>query len=159
MRNWCNRSEWEVTGVSIPVFIRWRKSYFLDCFQALLFIVLLYMQNLHCKLSLGKPLLEVCWFYMVIAQIALEPPPPLCQTRKRGKKVPQTILASPYLLPQPNVGKKCPKQSWQAFTPLPLKGNAHMETHFEKGFPLDGVISSTPYNCIGYTHILYHNVI
>ena len=37
------------------------------------------MQNLHCKLSLGKPLLEVCWFYMVIAQIALQRPA-LCQT-------------------------------------------------------------------------------
>ena len=36
------------------------------------------------------------------------------------------------LHPQANVGKKCPKPSWQAFT-----GNAHdMETtHFKKGLP------------------------
>ena len=33
---------------------------------------------------------------MGIAQIALEPPSPLFQTGKLGKKVPQTILASPY---------------------------------------------------------------
>ena len=36
----------------------------------------------------------MCWFYMRIAQIALDPPH-LCQTGKRGKKVPQTILAMP----------------------------------------------------------------
>ena len=43
-------------------------------------------------------------------------PQPLCQTSKRGKKVLQTILASP--------------------TPPPLSGNAHMETtHFKKGLP------------------------
>ena len=33
--------------------------------------------------------------------------------------------------------KECPKPSWQAFTPPPLTGNAHMETrHFKKGLPL-----------------------
>ena len=32
---------------------------------------------------LGKPLCEMCWFYMGIAQIALDPPHPLCQTGKR----------------------------------------------------------------------------
>ena len=58
----------------------------------------------------------MCWFYMGIAQIALDPP--LCQTGKRGKKVPQTILAS-------------------LNTPPPLlTGNAHMETtRFKRGFP------------------------
>ena len=35
--------------------------------------------------------------------------------------------------------KKCPKPSWQAFTPTPLQGNAHMETtHFKKGLPWGG---------------------
>ena len=66
---------------------------------------------------LGKPLFEMCWFYMGIAQIALGPPP-LCRTGKRGKKVPQTILASPYT-PGQTWGKKYPKPSWQAFTPHP----------------------------------------
>ena len=32
----------------------------------------------------GKPLLEMCWFYMGIAQISLDPP--LCQTGNCGKK-------------------------------------------------------------------------
>ena len=33
--------------------------------------------------------------------------------------------------------KKCPKPSWQAFTPTPLQGNAHMETtHFKKGLSM-----------------------
>ena len=63
------------------------------------------------KLSLGKPLLEMRWFYMGIAQIALDPP-----SLKRAnveKKVSQTILASLY-------------------TPLTV----HMETrHFKKGLP------------------------
>ena len=56
--------------------------------------------------TLEKPLFEMCWFYMSIAQIALEPPP-LCQKGKRGKKVPQTILASSYTPGQHE--KKCPK--------------------------------------------------
>ena len=44
---------------------------------------------------------------MGIVQIALDPPPPppLCKTGKRGKKVLQTILASPYT-PQAKVGQK-----------------------------------------------------
>ena len=50
------------------------------------------------KAELEKPLFEMCWFYMGIAQIALDPQP-LCQPGKRGKKVPQTILASPYAPP------------------------------------------------------------
>ena len=49
------------------------------------------------KSLLGKPLFEICWFYMGIAQIALDPPSPLCQTGK--------------------CGKKCSKPSWQALTP------------------------------------------
>ena len=28
-----------------------------------------------CRCVLGKPLFEMCWFYMGIAQIALDPPP------------------------------------------------------------------------------------
>ena len=43
----------------------------------------------------GKPLLEMCWFYMGIAQIALDPSPSVKRANV-GKKVPQTILASPY---------------------------------------------------------------
>ena len=39
----------------------------------------------------------MCWFNMGTAQIALDPP--LCQTGKRGKKGPQTILASLYTPP------------------------------------------------------------
>ena len=38
---------------------------------------------------LGKPLFEMCWFYMGNAQIALDPPA-LCETGK----VPQTILVT-----------------------------------------------------------------
>ena len=57
----------------------------------------------------------MCWFDMGIAQIDLDPP--LCQTGKHGKK--------------------CPKPSWQAFTPPPHMGDAHMETaHFKKGASL-----------------------
>ena len=40
----------------------------------------------------------MCCFYMGIAQIALDPPHPLCQKGKCGN-VPQTILASLYTNP------------------------------------------------------------
>ena len=59
----------------------------------------------------------MCCFYMGIAQIALDPP--LCQTGKRGKKVPQTILASPYTPRQ--CGKKVPQIILASlYTPPPL---------------------------------------
>ena len=42
----------------------------------------------------GKPLFEMCWFYMGFAQIDL--PTPLVKRANVEKRVPQTILASPY---------------------------------------------------------------
>ena len=66
--------------------------------------------NLVAKLVTQKgkplPLFEMFWFYMGIVQIALDPPA-LCQTGKRGKKVLQTILTSPYTSPPPPFGQ-CP---------------------------------------------------
>ena len=59
----------------------------------------------------------MCWFNMGIAQRSLDPPPPLCQTAKRGKK--------------------CPKLSWQAFTPPPLRAMPIYWTNtFQKGASL-----------------------
>ena len=81
-------------------------------------ILALYSHSLSVCVSVWvKPLLCWCWFYIFIAQIALDSPPPPCQTGKRRKKVLQTI------------------PSWQAFTtPPPLSDNAHMiTTHFKKG--------------------------
>ena len=49
-----------------------------------------------CQARLEKPLFEICLFYMGIAQIALEPPPPSVKRANMEKKVPQTILASLY---------------------------------------------------------------
>ena len=72
-----------------------------------------------CLAALGESLFQMCWFYMGIAQIALDPLPPS-----------SVKLA--------NVKKKCPKPSWQAFSKVytPLTGNAYMETtHFKKGLP------------------------
>ena len=100
------------------------------------------------KLSLGKPLLEMRWFYMGIAQIALDPPPSLCQTGKRkksvpnhpgkplhpeqsGKKVPQTILASLYT-PSP------PYRQKGAFLSLPdpiLPNNGVIAKAMKKNHP------------------------
>ena len=45
----------------------------------------------------------MCWFYMGIAQIALDPPL-LCQTGKRGKKVPHTFLAIYFWLTSATLG-------------------------------------------------------
>ena len=65
---------------------------------------------------------------------SFRPPPP--QTGKRGKKkVPQTILASPYT-PRLTWEKSAPNHPSKPSTPPPLLGNAHMETtHFKKGLP------------------------
>ena len=51
---------------------------------------------------LGKPLFEMCWYYVGIAQVALDPSPPLSngQTWKRSAPA---ILASPPLHHQENV--------------------------------------------------------
>ena len=67
---------------------------------------------------LEKPLFEICCFYNGIAQIALDPPLPPLSKGQMWKKGPQTILASPYT-PGQALGKKCPKPSWEAFTPTP----------------------------------------
>ena len=57
------------------------------------------------------------WFYMGIACLALDPPP-LCQTGKLGrKKVPQTILASPYT-PRQTWEKSAPNQPGKTLHPL-----------------------------------------
>ena len=71
-----------------------------------------------CQARLGKPLFEMCWFYMGIAQIALEPPLP--PSVKRA-----------------NVEKKCPKPSWQAFTPPhPLRAMPiWKQLIYKKGLP------------------------
>ena len=53
---------------------------------------------------LGKRLFEMCWFYIGIAQIDLDPPS-FCQTGKLGKEVLQTILASPYTPPLSDNGQ------------------------------------------------------
>ena len=63
---------------------------------------------------------------MGIAQIALDPPPSV----KHGKKVPQTILASPNT--PGKRGKKVP-QTILASLYTPLTGNAHAGTS-ESGF-------------------------
>ena len=56
---------------------------------------------------------------MGIAQIALTPPP-LCQTGKHGKKVPQTVLGSPYIPGQRE--KKVPQIILASlYTPAPLQ--------------------------------------
>ena len=47
---------------------------------------------------LGKSLFEMCWFYMGIVQIALDPTPPV-KRANMGKKCAQTILASLYTPP------------------------------------------------------------
>ena len=65
---------------------------------------------------LGKTRVEMCWFYMGIAQIALDPPPSV----KRA-----------------NVEKKCPKPTWQApFTPSALQAMPIWKQQISKrGFP------------------------
>ena len=73
-----------------------------------------------CLAALGESLFQMCWFYMGIAQIALDPLPPS-----------SVKLA--------NVEKKCPKPSWQAFSKVytPLQAMPIWKQHISKrGFPL-----------------------
>ena len=68
---------------------------------------------------LGKPLFEMCWFFMGIAQIASEPHP-LSVKGQTWTKSARNHLGKPLHPPL-----------------SPLSGNAHMETtHFSKGLPL-----------------------
>ena len=60
---------------------------------------------------LGMHLFEMCWFYMGIAQIALDPTPSVKQA---------------------NVEKKCPKPFWQALTPQGKCGEKNALNHFDK---------------------------
>ena len=92
-----------------------------------------FLAVVHVPIDSGKPLIEMCWFYMGIVLIALGLAY-ICQTGKCGKKVSQTILASPYTLRQR--GEKVPQTILASFYTLPLMGNAHMKsTHFKKGLP------------------------
>ena len=72
-----------------------------------------------CYCSLGKSRSEMCWFYMDIAQMALDPPPSVKQANVE-KKVLQTILESLY-------------------TPLPLSGNGNNtnKLFFKQLYPQD----------------------
>ena len=76
----------------------------------------------------------MCWFYMGIAQIALDQPPSVKRANVE-KKVAQTIMASPYTPGQ--MWKKVPQTILASLYIHPLlMGNAHMEsTYFKKGLP------------------------
>ena len=62
----------------------------------------------------------MCWFYLGIVQIALDPHPPL-SNEQTWKKVPQTTLASPYTPGQR--GKKVPQTILASlYAPVPPYG-------------------------------------
>ena len=103
----------------------------------------------------GKPLFEMCWFYMGIAQIALDPPLSVKQANME-LKCPKPSWQ--VLTPPGNVGKSAPNHpgkplhpqaTWEKSDPNhpgnhppPLTGNAHLETtHFKKGLPLNQIKS------------------
>ena len=64
----------------------------------------------------------MCWFYLGIAQIALDPRPAVKQANVE-KKVAQTILASPYT-PGQREEKSGPNHPCKPLHPA-LTGNAH----------------------------------
>ena len=67
---------------------------------------------------------------MGIAQIALDPPP--CQTGKPGKKCPKPSWQA--LTPPGKRGKKAPQTILASLCTPPFTGNAYMEiTHLKKG--------------------------
>ena len=86
--------------------------------------------------------LEMCWFYMGIALLALDPPSALCQMGKRGKQCPKSSWQA--LTPPGKHGeKKCPKPSWQAFThtPPPFRAMPTRKQHVLKEASLRVAIS------------------
>ena len=96
----------------------------------------------------------MCWFYMGIAQIALEHPPPLLSNGQTWKKVPQTILTNPYTPGQR--GKKVPQTILvspytpvqtceKKWPPMPIYGN----NTFQKGASLS--ITIQIYRLVGWS--------
>ena len=79
----------------------------------------------------GKPLFEMCWFYMGIAQIALDLPPSVKRANV-GKSAPDHP-GKPFH-PRAMWEKKCPKPSRQAFTPsCPYGQCPYGKNAFQKG--------------------------
>ena len=75
----------------------------------------------------------MCCFYMGIVNIALA----LAFVKQANVEKSAPNHPGKPLHPQANVGKKCPRPSWQAFTPTPLTGSADMETtQLKRGLPL-----------------------
>ena len=84
----------------------------------------------------GKPLFEMCWFYMGIAQLALDPPLPPLSNGQTWKKGAPNHPGKP-LHPGQIWKKKCPKPSWQAFTTTPpFRQCPYGNNTFQKGASL-----------------------
>ena len=105
-----------------------------------------------------------CVGSMGIVQIALSPPPPFCQTGKRGKKVPQAILARPYT-PETMWEKSAlnhPGKPLHTHTPYwqcPYgnntfqKGASLRQMSFQTDF-LNAIRNLFPLSCISDLHVL-----
>ena len=88
---------------------------------------------------LGKPLFEMCWYYVGIAQVALDPSPPPCQTGKRGKEAPQpSWQAPPY-----TTRKTCP------YIQFPLKDALLQHFNMVQGVQGQSHVQETLQICIG----------
>ena len=75
----------------------------------------------------------MCWFYMGIAQLALDPPPSVKQANV--EKSASNHPGKP-LHPRATWEKSAQNHPGRPLTPPPLTGNAHIETtHFKKGLP------------------------
>ena len=109
------------------------------------------------KARLEKPLFEMCWFYVGIAQIALDPPSPLSNGQTWKKYVPQTILASPYTPGQS--GKKVPRTILASlYTPplTPLRAMPIWKQHISKrGFPKKVALHEENLDRCAYYLVLY----
>ena len=96
----------------------------------------------------GKPLFEMCWFYMGgHCQNCCRPPP--CQTGKRGKKCPKPSWQA---LSHPgNVGKQDPVSTMKK-TGWTIHSSFLVLCGLEKGFTLDPITrgqSTTLFVCVG----------
>ena len=94
-----------------------------------------------CRFALRKPLFEIWWFYMGIAQIALDPPP-LCQTWKKSAP---NHPGKP-LHPPATWDKSAPKNTAILYTPSFGKCPYGSNT-FQKGASQINIWGTRPENC------------
>ena len=87
---------------------------------------------------LGKPLFEMCWYYVGIAQVALDPSPPLSNGQTWKRSAPAILASPPY-----TTRKTCP------YIQFPLKDALLQHFNMVQGVQGQSHVQETLQICIG----------